>query len=117
MKLVFELEEKQPIKILLKKIKNAYIKYHCEKMSDIDKVKSLLKVDTTDIRHALSNYCDYSNTDLCEICKHRKIELYHHIIPLKEEGKNEITNIIGLCRTCHQNIHRKIINRMFINVT
>lgn len=45
----------------------------------------------------------------CEICKRNgKLvigEQVHHIIPLKEGGSNEWSNLMTLCRCCHSRLH------------
>lgn len=34
----------------------------------------------------------------------------HHIIPVSNGGKNEITNLITLCPNCHRMVHRNLIS-------
>jgi 5-methylcytosine-specific restriction protein A len=31
----------------------------------------------------------------------------HHIVPLSEGGSNEEKNLMSLCRSCHEKIHRE----------
>ena len=49
----------------------------------------------------------------CQYCKGKhkdsKLEV-HHIIYRSNGGSNEESNLITLCHTCHQNIHKGIIN-------
>lgn len=41
----------------------------------------------------------------CANCgKECKVQ-YHHIVPLALRGTNRITNIVGLCQTCHKLAH------------
>lgn len=48
---------------------------------------------------------------LCEEClKHGRyvpVEEVHHIIPLSEGGTNDESNLMSLCRSCHEKIHRE----------
>lgn len=41
----------------------------------------------------------------CLLCN-RKIEHYHHIIPKSKNGSDTIDNIAGLCRCCHDKVHK-----------
>ena len=49
----------------------------------------------------------------CQYCKGKhkdsKLEV-HHIIYRSNGGSNEESNLITLCHTCHQNVHKGIIN-------
>lgn len=38
--------------------------------------------------------------------RNRKIEHYHHIIPKSKNGSDTIDNIAGLCRCCHDKVHK-----------
>ena len=48
---------------------------------------------------------------LCEQClkegRYVAAEEVHHIVPLSEGGSNEEKNLMSLCRSCHEKIHRK----------
>lgn len=48
---------------------------------------------------------------LCEEClKHRRyvpVEEVHHIKPISEGGTNDEGNLMSLCRSCHEKIHKK----------
>ena len=48
---------------------------------------------------------------LCEQClkegRYVAAEEVHHIVPLSEGGSNEEKNLMGLCRSCHEKIHRE----------
>lgn len=47
----------------------------------------------------------------CAICGWNKTSCdVHHIIPVSNGGKNEITNLITLCPNCHRMIHRNLIS-------
>ncbi|WP_231391317.1 HNH endonuclease [Megasphaera vaginalis (ex Srinivasan et al. 2021)] len=36
-----------------------------------------------------------------------KAEEVHHIIPLSEGGTHEEANLMSLCRSCHEKIHKE----------
>jgi hypothetical protein len=36
------------------------------------------------------------------------VEEVHHIIPLSEGGTNDESNLMSLCRSCHEKIHKEI---------
>ncbi|WP_101912729.1 HNH endonuclease [Megasphaera vaginalis (ex Bordigoni et al. 2020)] len=48
---------------------------------------------------------------LCEMCltnkRYIKAEEVHHIIPLSEGGTHEEANLMSLCRSCHEKIHKE----------
>ena len=46
------------------------------------------------IIYAKYGYC-------CYVCKSQKKLDIHHIIPRKEGGTNDLTNLVLLCRKCH----------------
>lgn len=45
----------------------------------------------------------------CEMClkegRITPVEEVHHIIPLSEGGTNDESNLMSLCRSCHQKVH------------
>lgn len=41
----------------------------------------------------------------CGLCKTNQIENLHHMVLLKNGGSNEKLNLIGLCFSCHAEIH------------
>lgn len=43
---------------------------------------------------------------LCLLCGKREIEHFHHIVPRSRRGSNTIANIAGLCRQCHDLVHK-----------
>ena len=53
-------------------------------------------------------YFDYGMDDiiLCEAC-HRKAVDIHHIKYKSRGGKDEIKNLIALCRACHEKGHKE----------
>lgn len=40
----------------------------------------------------------------CEICNNTAIEV-HHILAKSQGGKDEISNLMALCRNCHDHAH------------
>ena len=48
---------------------------------------------------------------LCEMClkqgRYVAVEEVHHIVPLSEGGTNDESNLMSLCRSCHEKIHKK----------
>lgn len=48
---------------------------------------------------------------LCEMCEENgryvKAVLVHHIKPISDGGTNEEDNLISLCFSCHEKIHRR----------
>ena len=48
---------------------------------------------------------------LCEQClkagRYVAVEEVHHIIPLADGGTNEESNLMSLCRSCHEKIHHE----------
>ena len=39
--------------------------------------------------------------------RYGSVEEVHHIIPLAEGGTNDESNLMSLCRSCHEKIHRE----------
>ena len=48
---------------------------------------------------------------LCEQClkegRYVAVEEVHHIVPLADGGSNDESNLMSLCRSCHEKIHRE----------
>lgn len=44
---------------------------------------------------------------LCPVCKLRKANSQHHIIPRRFGGSDDITNLIMLCDKCHDVVEMK----------
>lgn len=58
--------------------------------------------DWDELRHRVYRRDNYS----CVNCGARDVELHaHHIVPLSRGGTNNVSNIITLCRDCHQRLH------------
>ena len=57
---------------------------------------------------AYFNYFGYGEDDiiLCEVCYKKATDL-HHIKYKSRGGTNDITNIIALCRWCHDKAHNE----------
>ena len=41
----------------------------------------------------------------CVQCGSRRPLDIHHILPLAQGGSNRLTNMVSLCRECHQQVH------------
>ena len=56
-----------------------------------------------------TEYHDIGEQDivLCEVCGAVASDV-HHIVYKSQGGKDEIENLIGLCRTCHDRAHFKL---------
>ena len=48
---------------------------------------------------------------LCEECLKQgrvvPVDQVHHIVPLREGGTNDLSNLVSLCSACHARIHAK----------
>ena len=51
----------------------------------------------------------------CEMCmkegKYVPVEEVHHIKPISEGGTNDESNLMSLCHSCHEKIHRRNISK------
>lgn len=59
--------------------------------------------------YGFENYKDYIRTiqnNHCLLCNTPRIEEYHHIVPRSKSGSNSIKNIAGLCKNCHELVHK-----------
>ncbi len=57
--------------------------------------------------YGYKSYKDYiwdQQDGKCALCG-KPIEEYHHIIPRSQKGSNQVKNIIGLCKHCHDSVH------------
>ena len=54
------------------------------------------------------NYFDYGMDDFvpCELCGRRSVDIHH--IQGRGKGKNVITNLMALCRSCHTKAHTSV---------
>ena len=50
----------------------------------------------------------YSLGTKCVNCGNKEHIEYHHIVPLKNGGTNNLGNIVPLCQKCHKLAHNKI---------
>lgn len=46
------------------------------------------------------------NNPRCEICHINQSQIVHHRIPLKQGGSNDVSNLVAVCRHCHERIHK-----------
>lgn len=44
--------------------------------------------------------------DRCLLCKEEGIEHFHHIIPRSRRGSDTLANLAGLCKKCHELVHK-----------
>jgi len=59
-----------------------------------------------------TGYHDYID---CEVCSKNAIDL-HHIKFKSQGGTDNVTNIIALCRECHEKAHAKIFSESDLQV-
>ena len=56
-----------------------------------------------------------SEHPLCERCKAEgrltPVEEVHHVLPVSKGGTHERSNLIALCRSCHNKIHHELGDR------
>lgn len=62
---------------------------------------------------SVESYVSALQDGRCAICG-GKIELYHHIVPRHEGGSNLPENLVGLCHSCHREVHtnKKLLARI-----
>lgn len=56
----------------------------------------------------IKDYISQQQEDKCLLCG-GVIEHYHHIIPKHLGGSDTINNIVGLCNSCHHEVHTNIV--------
>lgn len=61
------------------------------------------------------DYFGYGEQDFipCEMCGGKADDI-HHIVYKSQGGKDEISNLIGLCRRHHEQAHSGILSKEFI---
>ena len=85
-------------------MKNLYPEqYEAWKQSENYKIIGRLQNEANKLKTACKEEANY----ICEICGAEALDA-HHIIPLEEGGTNEKDNLICLCRTCHQRVHKGV---------
>jgi 5-methylcytosine-specific restriction endonuclease McrA len=77
------------------------LEIHCRAMSApmLCRPRSAYKVNR-DIVFALQGW-------LCACCCEKKPLTAHHILPRSRGGSDEIKNLLGLCRVCHDDLHNQ----------
>ena len=60
-------------------------------------------------------YFDYTPDEniLCEVCGKVAVDI-HHIVFRSQGGTDDIDNLIGVCRTCHDKAHNERISKEFL---
>lgn len=48
---------------------------------------------------------EHHSAEICENCGATLDMEYHHVLPLRFKGTNELSNIKRLCKKCHSNVH------------
>lgn len=58
------------------------------------------------------DYFDYGMDDFvpCEVCNKKAVDVHH--INGRGPGKDEINNLMGLCRKCHRRAHEGVIDKI-----
>jgi len=51
-----------------------------------------------------------AETILCQNCEAQAVDI-HHIKFRSQGGSDEVSNLIALCRNCHEKAYRKIITQ------
>ena len=54
-----------------------------------------------------TGYHDYID---CEVCKSQAVEI-HHIIKKSQGGKDNVENLIAVCRSCHNKAHDETLKQ------
>ena len=100
---------------MTRSMKNLYPEqYEAWKQSENYKVIGRLQNEANKLKAECKEEANY----ICAICGGEALDA-HHVIPLEEGGTNEKDNLICLCRTCHQQVHKGvyIIDPITKNVT
>ena len=67
-------------------------------------------------REMLATWRYRQKNRICEICRIRKAEHTHHLIPFSQGGKDKESNFIAVCKICHKYLHyrnnRKALKRL-----
>lgn len=121
-----ETKEKISISLINSEINKRY-KYICEKCNNIffkrDKIKEGRKIHCNNckrqVRHSNDNFInikELSKRTINKIIKRLKVKCVicgwnkancdiHHIVPRKEGGNNDNSNLVFVCPNCHRMIH------------
>lgn len=61
------------------------------------------------------NYFNIGEQDiiLCKVCGQIAVDI-HHIIYRSQGGSDEINNLISLCRKHHEDAHKKILTKEYL---
>ena len=89
---------------MVRSLKNYYPEKYQEFLNgDKYKLRNKMQVEFSKARSECMNTYNCK----CAHCGEPAIDV-HHIIPIEENGTNEQTNLICLCRACHQQVHRGV---------
>lgn len=86
--------------------KEAYPKlYEGYKGSEIYRLRNSIQTHSNKIKAECKEAAGY----VCAICgQHTQYCDAHHIIPLEQGGPDTLSNLICLCRGCHQRVHKGV---------
>lgn len=85
----------QRLSFLINKSKTVINKRSADNLKEVREVFNQIKEQKFPFKRGLKCWC----------CKKNKATLRHHIIQLKNGGKNRGNNIVFLCEPCHVKIH------------
>ena len=81
-------------------------------MSSIYRIKHMLRKDKLVKKHSSNNryipqkiYSKLKKVKNCKIYNSNKILQIHHIVPVRNGGQNVESNLIVICKKCHDKIH------------
>lgn len=85
-------------------LKNLYPKKYAEFINS-EKYKLRIKIQYTS--NAAKEKCKEDANYTCAICGNNALDA-HHIVPVEKGGSDEQSNLICLCRACHQRVHKNV---------
>lgn len=89
---------------MTRSLKNLYPeKYEDWKQSEKYKLINKLQTEATKAKDICKQEANY----ICAICGAEALDA-HHIVPLDESESNDQSNLVCLCRKCHQQVHKGV---------
>ncbi len=88
-----------------------------EKKEIIPKIEDIVK-ESSDRKKKRSLYKARryrKENPICEICRIRKAEHTHHLIPLSEGSKDSYENFISVCIECHSRLHYRRYRKFILS--